>query len=128
MEKSKDEAMRFKTLGNGYFKEHVHLRALQHYTKVQLVNYWQKKIFNFFFKFSEQAIQLAPFNEEDECHFLDQSLEIMRQKNPSKYKVAKLLYATTTTTYGGAEKDALLSQCFGNRSAVLYEMKKYNAS
>jgi hypothetical protein len=30
------------------------------------------------------------------------------------------------TTSGAAEKDPLLAQCFGNRSAVLYSMKKYN--
>lgn len=45
-----------------------------------------------------------------------------------------LLYATETapslteTVHASTETDPLLSQCFGNRSAVLYEMEKYNAS
>lgn len=48
----------------------------------------------------------------------------------SKHKVAELIYAAEEAApVSMAEKEPpILAQCFGNRSAVLYEMQKYNAS
>ena len=57
-----------------------------------------------------------------------QSLEC---SSPSKHNVALLLYGTVDAAIAStrtAERDPLLAQCFGNRSAVLYGMKKYTAS
>ena len=83
--------------------------------------------YNVFMLFIEQAVLLAPYNTEDQQQFLTESLEILKQF-PSKHKVAKSLYAAEIAAEVTNERDPLLSFCFGNRSAVLHEMERYDVS
>jgi hypothetical protein len=88
---------------------------------------------------------MAPYGIEDQVQFIEDCMRSLKQSSPSKCKVAQLLYGAIDnkdpvsdrtasgatgeadgTTSGATEKDPLLAQCFGNRSAVLYSMKKYN--
>lgn len=71
---------------------------------------------------------LAPYSSEDQRQFLASSLDLLKCSSSSKYEVAASLHVHPTSTETAtptAEKDPLLSQCFGNKSAVLYEMNKY---
>lgn len=95
--KSKDEALRLKTLGNLEFKAHRDSRALHYYT---------------------QALLVAPYSTEVKR-------EVLQLLERAKYKVVQHLYKNTDKSVEAMEKDPLLSRCFGNRSAVLYGMKKY---
>lgn len=81
-------------------------------------------------------------------------MEILKRSAPSKRKVAEWLYIDSgtssvdkdhdakqallsfmlpdydpeTDSAPAAGRDPLLSQCYGNRSAALYQMGKYNVS
>ncbi len=110
-----------------------------------------------FGSFFWQAILLCPQSIEDQKRFLTESIELLKGSSPSKHAVAERLYFTATGAVVEApleeeytlkqelllalspefglqavatpvESDPLLAQCFGNRSAVLCEMKMYKVS
>lgn len=68
-----------------------------------------------------------PHGDKEKKHFLQKSLEDLKALSPPKYQVASLLY-TAEMLEAETERDPLLSVCFGNRSAALYELKKYDVS
>lgn len=101
-----------------------------------------------------QAILTCPQSLEDQTEFLAVSMEQLKLASPAKYAVARGLYYTANGAVikGNVEDesdfkkellvammpdltpetvatpvgpDPLLAQCYGNRSAVLYEMKMY---
>ena len=75
---------------------------------------------------------LAPYNNEgDKQHFLTECMEVLQTLAPFKREVAESFYGSTLLSCGSenlANQDPLLSQCFGNRSAVNFELGKYEAS
>lgn len=75
---------------------------------------------------------LTPYNNmEDQQDFLRDGMEALQTSAPFKRGVAESLYGCMSLSCGSEKstnQDPLISQCFGNRSAVIFELGKYEVS
>ena len=131
-QKSFDKALHFKELGNTLFRRKHKLelcKALRYYSKVsvtfQLINttVYCPLIFHLLCLFP-QALLFAPWPAKN-----DRAEAIKEDLASCKLSLARVsVLDSTKVASSSVHESSLLATCFGNRSAVLYELGKFEVA